>query len=572
MSQVIIPPLAGDGVWPSLGAQVGSWQEANLAFGPGDLLGQPYRLDAEDWALLERMYQVHPPQHGTGAVTGRCSFIGGRCEKGRICGRRRFDTAVVMLRKGSKKSERLASVGAAELSLDGPIRCDGFRREGGVWIPSGRPVTSPFVFILAFAKEQAEDTSWDAMRKMIELGPGSDLFDVWEDRIVTRDGAGEAKPLATAPDSRDGGKTTFQGKEEGHRWTFPRQREANQTTRANLSKRPIAEPWEMHATTAYAPGEGSVIETIHDGLRKLTAEETRRSRLFFFYRWADDGLKIRRDDGEWDMPVLLQAIDEASGPVIREWSDAEAIASREFTAVDADPNYAERVWLNRIHRSAAQAFDVETFKGNQAPMPDLAGDPLCVVAFHGARYWDAAGFVVTLVESGYQLVPEFEDGSVAYWERPADAAEAWEVPEADVDVALASIMGALNVWRVYVNPDRWETAASKWAAEYGDDVVKAWRTNAWTEMSRAIRAYDGAIRSGEQHHSGFPAFVANIGAAHRRYLTTRDEDGKPVWVITKERPDSPHPINLAQAGVMSWRARLDALQAGANEAVEWTVA
>ncbi len=564
-----MPPLAGDGAWPSLGAQVGAWQEANLAFGPGDLLGQPYRLDAEDWALLERMYQVYPPQHA-----GPCRFVAGRCEIGRICGRRRFDTVVIMTRKGTKKSERLASVAAAELGVDAPVRCDGFRRQGRMWVPVGRPVVSPFVFILAFAKEQAEDTSWDAMRKMIELGPGSDLYDVWEDRIVARDGAGEAKPLATAPDSRDGGKTTFQGKEEGHRWTFPRQREANQTTRANLSKRPIAEPWEMHATTAYAPGESSVIETIHDGVKKMSPAEAKASRLFFFYRYADESLKIRRDDGEWDMPVLLEAIDQASGPVISEWSEAGPIASREFLAVDADPNYAERVWLNRIHRSSAQAFDVEAFKRNgaDAVMPDLAGDPLVAVAFHGARYWDAAGFVVTFVESGYQLVPEFEDGTVAYWERPADAADNWEVPEGEVDAALASIMANLNVWRLYVHPDRWETAASRWAAEYGDDVVKAWRTNAWTEMSRAIRAYDGAIRSGEQSHSGFGPFVANIGAAHRFYLTSRDEDGKPVWVIKKERPDSPHPINLAQAGVMSWQARLDALKSGANQAVEWTVA
>jgi hypothetical protein len=569
VSQVIIPPLDGDGVWPSLGSQVGAWQEASLAFGPGDLLGQPYKLDAEDWALLERMYQVYPPQHA-----GPCRFAGGRCDIGKICGRRRFDTAVIMLRKGSKKSERLASVGAAELAPDAPVRCDGFRREGRAWVPVGRPVTSPFVFILAFAKEQAEDTSWDAMKAMILRGPAADQFDVWEDKIVRRDGDGEAKALATAPDSRDGGKTTFQGKEEGHRWTFPRQREAHQTTRANLSKRPIAEPWEMHATTAYAPGEGSVIESIHDGLKKLPVDQARTSRLFFFYRWADDKLKIRRDDGDFDMPVLLTAINEASGPVIREWSDPESIAAREFLAVDADPNYAERVWLNRIHRSAAQAFDVDAFKrnGEDRPVPDLEAAPLCVVAFHGARYWDAAGFVVTFVESGYQLLPEFEDGSVAYWERPADASHDWEVPEGEVDAALASLMDGLNVWRVYVNPDRWETSAAKWAAEYGEDVVKAWRTNAWTEMSRATRAYAGAIASGEQSHSGAAAFVANIGAAHRRYLTTRDEDGKPVWVITKERPDSPHPINLAQAGVMSWQARLDALKAGAAEAVVWTVA
>jgi hypothetical protein len=568
VAEFIVPPLEGDGEWPSLGSQVGEWQEANLGFGPGDLLGQPYKLDDEDWAFNERMYQVYPPQH-----SGPCRFAMGRCEIGRICGRRRFDTAVIMLRKGSKKSERLASIGAAELAEDGPVRCDGFRREGGVWVPVGRPVTSPFVFILAFAKEQAEDTSWDAMRAMISRGAGADKFDVWEDKIVRRGGDGEAKALATAPDSRDGGKTTFQGKEEGHRWTFPRQREAHQTTRANLSKRPIAEPWELHATTAYAPGEASVIETIHDAARKLSGEAARTSRLFFFYRWADDKLKIRNDDGGFDVPVLLKAIDQASGPVIRRWSEAEPIAQREFLGVDSDTNYAERVWLNRIHRSSSQAFNVELFKKlGEGERPVIEDGAVIVVAWHGARYADAAGFVATDVLSGYQWIPEFEDGSQACWEQPADRPDGWEVPEDEVEAAAAAIMGGLNVWGLYVNPAGWESVAARWAATYGDEVVKAWWTNRWTEVSRATRAYQAAIASSGLTHSGAPELVRAIGAAHRFYLTTRDEDGKPIWVIRKERADSPHPVNLAHAALMSWQARLDALKAGAAQPLQWTVA
>lgn len=565
----MVPPIVNDDrAWPSLGNQVGTWMQDSLAFGPGDLLGQPYKLDAEDWALLERMYQVYPPQH-----TGPCRFgEDHRCDVGRICGRRRFDTAVIMLRKGSKKSERLAAVAAVELAEDGPVRCDGFRREGRAWIPVGRPVTSPFVFLLAFAKEQAEDTSWDAMRAMISLGPASDRFDVWEANILRRGGDGEAKAMATAPDSRDGGKTTFQGKEEGHRWTFPRQREAHQTTRANLSKRPIAEPWEMHATTAYAPGEGSVIETIHDGVKKLDTEAARTSRLFFFYRWADDKIRIRGEDGEWDLPALIRAIDDASGPVIRQWSEAEPLARREFLGVDADPNYAERVWLNRIHRTAAQAFDVERFKKlGEGPEPELDDDAPTVIAWHGARYWDAAGFVLTDVKTGYQWIPEYADGTFAVWQRPENAPEDWEVPEDEVNALLAELFATRNVWQLFVNPDRWESTAAAWAAEYGDDIVKSWKSNAVTEMSRACRVYAAAIAGGELSHSGAEPLVAHIGAAHRRYLTTKDEDGKPMWVITKERQDAPAPINLAQAAVISWRARLDALKDGALERQVWTV-
>ena len=43
----------------------------------------------------------------------------------------------------------------------------------------------------------------------------------------------------------------------------------------------------------------------------------------------------------------------------------------------------------------------------------------------------------------------------------------------------------------------------------------------------------------------------------------RDEQGKPLWLIQKERPDSPHKIDLAMAGVLSWEARTDAIAANA---------
>jgi hypothetical protein len=41
-------------------------------------------------------------------------------------------------------------------------------------------------------------------------------------------------------------------------------------------------------------------------------------------------------------------------------------------------------------------------------------------------------------------------------------------------------------------------------------------------------------------------------------LPQRDEQGKPLWLIRKERSDSPQKIDLAMAAVLSWEARTDA--------------
>ncbi len=556
MSTFVVPPIEGDGEWPSLGSQVADWQEAMLAFGPGDLLGQPYRLDEEDRAFLERAYQVHPPDH-----SGRCVIEQGRCiqVQNARCGRRRFDTVVIMTRKGTLKSERLAATAAAELG-EAPVRCDGFRRAGRRLIPVGRPVTSPFVFLFAFAKEQAEDTSWDAMRQMILRGPGRDLFDVWEERILRRDGDGEAKALATAPDSRDGGKTTFQGKEEGHRWTMPRHKEAHATTVGNLSKRPIAQPWELHATTMYAPGEGSVIEGLHDAARKLTGEVARRSRLFFFYRWADTRIKIRREDGSFDPVALREAIVDATGPAKMTWSDADDIASRQFLAPDADPDYGERVWLNRGVRRTEIAFDAEAWKRNARPDYRIAKGARVVAGFDGSRGSvdpkrspDHTGLIVTEIETGFQMM-------FGHWD-PA-LYEGRMIPRDRVDIAVDDLFATFDVWRLYADPPDWDSEIAVWKGRHGADRVVEWFTYRERAIGYACANYAKAIANGDVPNDGNAEFAAHIGHAHKRPVNARDDRGERLWTIQKEREASQLKIDLAMAGVLSWEARTDAIAAG----------
>lgn len=542
MSTLIVPPLADDGEWPSLGPQVAEWMEARLAFGPGDLLGKPYRLDDEDRALLERIYQVYPKGHDRE-------------------GRRRFDTVVIMTRKGTKKSERLAAVGAAELAPDAPVRFDGWRRRGKVYEPVGRPVTSPFVFLLAFGKEQAEDTSWDAMRQMILGGSASADVDCWEEKIVRRDGTGEAKPLSTAPDSRDGGKTTFQGKEESHRWVLPRHREAHQTTRGNLSKRPIAEPWEMHATTAYAPGEGSVAEELHDAARSLDEKSARQSRMFFYYRWADTRIQIYNEDGTIDRAELKRAIVDASGPVAAKWSDLDSIAELQFLGAGADPAYGERVWLNRTIKRSEIAFDVEQFKKGtrRQTIPDGA---MVALGFDGSRGTvnpmtspDHTGLIATEIATGFQQV-------LGHWD-PARYPDRM-IPRTVVDQAVSDAFDRFDVWRLYADPPGWDSEIASWRGKWDERVVE-WHTWAERKMGYAVANYALAIALEQVTHDGNPELIAHVGHAHRKLLNARDAEGERLWAIAKEREGSQLKVDLATAATLSWEARSDAIASGALE-------
>ena len=72
------------------------------------------------------------------------------------------------------------------------------------------------------------------------------------------------------------------------------------------------------------------------------------------------------------------------------------------------------------------------------------------------------------------------------------------------------------------------------------------------------------MREGLISHSGDKDLVRHIGNARRHNLPQRDEQGKPMWVIRKDRPDSPQKIDLAMAAVLSWEARSDAIASGVN--------
>ena len=62
----------------------------------------------------------------------------------------------------------------------------------------------------------------------------------------------------------------------------------------------------------------------------------------------------------------------------------------------------------------------------------------------------------------------------------------------------------------------------------------------------------------------------HIGNACRRLTNLRDGEGERLYVICKERPDSPHKIDGAMAADLSWEARTDAIAAGASQPVVWS--
>jgi hypothetical protein len=528
MTVFMVPPLEEE-EYPTLGPQVAEAIEDRLVFGPGDLRGQPAQLDDEKRALLYRAYEVYP----RGFKDARGQLIEGR---------RRFRRVAISVRKGSAKTEFAMWIGATELDPEGPVRCDGFRGE----TPIGRPVVDPYIPLVATTEEQTEELAFGALYNILLESPIAHLFDIGLERIMRIHGDGKAVALATAPDARDGARTTWQHFDETHRFTLPRHKSAHRTMLANLPKRRLADPWALETTTAFTPGEGSVAEDTMTYARKVLEGITEDSRLFFFHRQAGDQHDLSTPDG------VRAAVLEASGPVAS-WSDIEGICEQ-WQDPTSDFSYLERVYLNRPTQGSRRAFDLDAWKrlANKNYMP-LPGAKI-TIGFDGSRFHDATGFIATEISTGFQW-------KLGGWEHDPRQMN-WEVPEGEVESTLEAAFEIYDVVLVYADPPYWETPVARWAGRWGERKVIPFRTNRWTPMSYATRSFRNAMDSGEVTHADDPDFDRHIGNACKHVLTLRDDKGERLWVIEKERPDSVFKIDYGVAAILSWQARNDAIASG----------
>jgi hypothetical protein len=279
---------------------------------------------------------------------------------------------------------------------------------------------------------------------------------------------------------------------------------------------------------------------------RLVADGTRSDpRLFFFHRQASDTHDLTTDAG------VRAAVLEASGPVTA-WSDIEAIVAQ-FNDPTADRAYLERVWLNRLVKGSQKAFDPVRWDEleHERVVPRRA---VIVLGFDGARYFDSTALVATEVTTGFQFV-------LGLWERP-QTAKTWEVPRADVDAAVEAAFKTYTVWRFYADPPYWEETVATWSGKYGKDKVIPWWTNRTRQMAYAVRSFRNAMIDGSLSHDGHEGLRRHVANAHRHSTEIKDEKGETLFVIRKERKDSPFKIDSAMAAILSWEARGHAIALG----------
>lgn len=304
----------------TLGPIVVEWMEENLVHGPGDVQGQPLRLDDEQVRFLCAAYAID--EHG----------------------RRLVRRAVYSRSKGRAKSELAAAITCAE-GL-GPVRFDRWDRQG---YPIARPVLSPFIKLVATEEGQAGNT-YGAVEVMLREGPvrRTPGLDVGRTRTFLP-GGGEIRAVSSASASKDGGKETFANFDETHLYRGPELIGVHATIRRNLAKRKAAEPWSLETTTMYAPGEESVAETAHVYASKIARGEITDGGFLFDHLEGPPVVDFFDDD------QIIQSLRTAYGEA-SEWMDfdrliADAAEARE--SVDHKRMVADfrRYFLNQPTRA-----------------------------------------------------------------------------------------------------------------------------------------------------------------------------------------------------------------------------
>lgn len=400
--------------------------------------------------------------------------------------------------------------------------------------PMGMPWPTPLIQLTASSEDQV-DNVYRPLKEMIKIGPLGDLMRVTEGFVALPNG-GEIAPVTSSAASRLGNPVTFVLQDETGLYTKTNKLlEVAETQRrgvAGMSGR------SMETTNAWNPAMQSVAQRTF---------ESDAADVFKYFREPPAELNYRNPD---QRRRIHEIVYEGST-----WVNLDSIEGEAAELLERDAAQAERFFGNRCHAGESIAFDVAKWAANTRKGFEVPAQSLIVLGVDGARFDDAVAVVATDVASGFQW-------PVSIIERPADAGEDYEHDFEAVDGAVREACDLHRVWRAYIDPQRIEKLVERWQGRWGEKVFIEWHTNRPKQICHAVRNYRVGINAGDITNDGDATMARHIANARRREELVKDDEGRPMSSIQKERPGSPLKIDAAMAGVLSWEARGDAIASG----------
>lgn len=521
------------GEFPSLGWVAADWVEAHCVVPDRIEAGSPFVLPDQQLTFMVHHYRLDPKARPTQLAPA-------------------FHYRRSQLVRPQKwgKSPLMASLVLVEAI--GPALFAGWAKGGETWDcrdhhcdcgwvyeyepgePMGRPWPTPLIQITATSDDQA-DNVYHALRPMIELGPLASVLPKTGEEFIRTPGGGRIDTVTANHRSRLGQRVTFVAQDETGIWTpltgMVKVADTQRRGLAGMGGRAveITNPWD--------PTEQSVAQQ---------TAEARAKDIYLDHRPPPPALSYL-DKRERHR---IHAYVYAGAP----WVDLAAIEAEAAEILERDPAQAERFFGNRVRGATQRAFDLERWNALTNVVAVPAGT-LVTVGVDGARFDDALAIVATTVDSGYQW-------PLGIWERPEGADPDYEHPADEADRALTAAFDEYNVWRCYIDPQWIDHLFNRWRGRWGEDRIRPWYTNRDKAVGYMLRNYRSAMTGGDLTHDGDETLTRHIGYCRRRKLGVRDDEGRPLWTVTKESPTLK--IDGAMAGALSWEARGDAIAAGAK--------
>jgi hypothetical protein len=516
--------------FPTLGYLAADFIEAKCVIPDRDQVGLPFILTNEQLKFLLWFYRIRPQtKFDETRQLWRTPFYfhrGGQLVRPQKWGKGPFGAAWICN------------------EADGPAVFDGWDAEGR---PVGRPWSTPLIQVTAIAEDQTANV-WSALQPMIELGDiAADIPDTGLTRINLR-GGGRIEPVTSAARTRLGQRVTALLQDQTESWT----QQNGGRALADNQRRNIAGMGGRWLSTpnAWDPTEESVAQ--------YTGEHEHEG-VYHDDREPPEGLSVR------NKRERRKALKHVYGDSY--WVDLDRIDAEIEALLARDPAQAERWFLNRKRAEGAKAFDGEKWDSLADLEHVVPPGARITVGIDGARFVDALAMVATEVKTGFQWPLEI-------WERPANADEEYEHPMDEVDSTLADAFDRYDVWRVYIDPGsslgNIVPLMERWQGVYGIKRVLPWLMNRLRATALAVAGYTDAVGTEAVSHDGDKVFAQHVKNATRRPTKMHDDDGRPLYVIGKDRPGSPRKMDAAAAAVLSWEARQDCIAAGAENRLPQT--
>ena len=274
-------------------------------------------------------------------------------------------------------------------------------------------------------------------------------------------------------------------------------------------------------------------EVRHDGRYTYARSEDGN---YVMHEWA-----LKADDDVSNIPLVKQ-VNPAS------WQTLEKLRQRHDSPSTLPWQWARMacgIWVG----AEAWWMESDDWRGNESADRLQDGDPVAL-GFDGARTGDATALVACRLTDGL-IEP------LALWEQPPPDSHGkfpeWEVPEGEVDAAVADAMERFRVARAYFDPPLWQSEIDAWAREYGD-VVMRYPTNRRKFMD-AVERFRTDVTAGRVPHTADDRLTRHV-------LNARTSEARGGYWLVK--PATSEKIDAAIAAVLAYEARCDAL--GAHEA------